>query len=654
MRRMQDSRNFVIGTSGHIDHGKSTLVQALSGTDPDRLAEEKSRGITIDLGFAHYLDENGTRFSFIDVPGHEKFVHNMLAGAAGIDAVLLVIAADDGVMPQTREHLDICNLLNIRSGLVVLTRCDLVEDPEMIELCKEEIKELVVETFLENAPIVPVSAVTGEGLGTLQTELANLYQQLRPHESEKPFRFMVDRSFTIKGFGTITTGTLRDGRLNLGQMNKEELILQFPAEIPIRIRGFQVHGKTVEQVWAGQRVAINIANLRKEEIRRGDQLAQSDSLLTSYMLNVELHVLKSAPSPLLRRDRVRVYLGTREVMGRVNPLEEDKIKQGETRLVQLRLEQPVSSRFGDRFIIRNYSPIFTLGGGSIIDPAPGKSRRIRAELRERLESIRGKDPHLAAEQVIYLQSTRGLLLKEFSVRLGHSEKQAAKILQDLAFLQKIFCIDPVDKRFLHTDHVDRIGTFVKRVIEFFHQKFPERHGMTKAELSGKLSPLFRSEKEISQLLKYLVKSKILETTHRSGDDNYYHLPGHQKNLSKDIRNYLQQCLSLIEQGGYQPPRQTLLLEKCGLEKKEGISLLKMATHNQQLVRVSEDLYYTPQRLNSVETLIRQVFKNQEQLTVIEFKELLQINRKYAVDLLEYFDTKHLTARIDNHRILRAI
>ena len=651
---MQDSRNFVIGTSGHIDHGKSTLVQALTGTDPDRLAEEKSRGITIDLGFAQFQDEKGSQFSFIDVPGHEKFVHNMLAGAAGIDAMLLVVAADDGVMPQTREHLDICNLLNIHSGLIVLTRCDLVEDAEIIELCKAEIKELVAETFLRNAPIIPVSAKTGEGLGTLRTELANLYKQLQPHQYEKPFRFMVDRSFTIRGFGTITTGTLVDGQLSLGQINKDEVILQFPAENPVRIRGFQVHGKTVEQVWAGQRVAINISNLSKEEIQRGDQLAQCDSLLTCYILNVELQILKGAPNPLFRRDRVRVYLGTREVMGRINPLEGDKIQQGETRLVQLRLEQQVSSRFGDRFIIRNYSPIFTLGGGRIIDPAPGKSRRIRVEMRERLELIRGEDPLLAAEQVIYLQSTLGLFLKDMSVRLGYSEKQAARILQDLASLQKIFCIDPVDKRFLHINHINRIGTFVKRVIESFHQKFPARQGMSRAELVGKLSLLFRNEKEIAHLLKFLVKTKILESTPRSGDDHYFHLPGHQKHLSKEIEHYLQRCLSLIEDGGYQPPRQTLLLENCGLDKKEGISLLKMATHNQHLVRVAEDLYYTPECLNSVERKIRQYFEEQQQLTVIEFKELLHINRKYAVELLEYFDTKHLTARIDNHRILRAI
>lgn len=639
---MQTSRNFVIGTSGHIDHGKTTLVKVLTGIDPDRLAEEKNRGITIDLGFAYYHDENGTQFSFVDVPGHEKFVHNMLAGAAGIDAVLLVIAADDGVMPQTQEHLDICHLLNIHAGLVVLTRCDLVEDPEMIELCQEEIEELVTDTFLEEAPIIPVSSVTGEGLDLLRSELANLYQKLRPRDYEKPFRFMVDRSFTMKGFGTIVTGTLLVGR-----MNKEEMVYQFPSQNPVRLRGFQVHGKATDQVEAGQRVAINVANLSKDEIQRGDQLALPDSLLTSYVLNVELKVLSNAVRSLHRRDRVRIYLGTREVMGRVNPLEHDQIEPGETQLAQLRLEQAVSSRFGDRFIIRQFSPILTLAGGHIIDPSPGTSRRIRMELRNRLEMLRGEDQQMMLEQIIFLQSTRGVLLKELTVRTGFSERQTSIVLQDLASQRRVFCVDPVDKRYLHIEHLACIGDFVRRVIAAFHQKFPEREGMTKAELSGKLALLFKTEKEVEHFLKYLVKTQVLEDNHQ-----YYHLPGHQKEFSEDKQHYLKQCLSIITVAGHQPPRRTHLFEQCELGEKEGIAILKLAVHNNLLVRITEDLYYTPEQLEAIEQKIRQYFENHEQLTVIEFKNLLQITRKHAVDVLEYFDTKLLTSRVENHRIWR--
>lgn len=637
----QPLRHFVIGTSGHIDHGKTTLVKALTGTDPDRLAEEKKRGITIDLGFAHY-EANGTPFSFVDVPGHERFVHNMLAGAAGIDAVLLVIAADDGVMPQTQEHLDICNLLKIPAGLVVLTRCDLVEDPEMIELCKEEIQDVVAGTFLEGAPIVPVSSVTGEGLEKLRQELSLLYKKLRLPEYEKPFRFMIDRSFTMKGFGTIVTGTLL-----VGKISKEAPIHQFPQKTPVRVRGFQVHGRPVEQVEAGQRVAINLANLRKEEIQRGDQLALPNSLLTGYVIHVELHLLPHALRPLRRQDRVRVYLGTREVMGRTNLLEKDSLEPGETQLAQLRLEQPVSSRFNDRFIIRQFSPILTLGGGRVIDPAPGTSRRIQAELRNRLEALRGENKHQMVEQVIFLQSIRGVLMAELTVRTDLSEKQAGKILQDLASKRQIFCVEPADKRYLHSEHVQRIGGFVLQVMAAFHEKFPEREGMTKAELSGKLALLFRTEKEVERFLKYLVKTEILKD-----NDSYYHLPGHQKEFSAEKQIHLEKCLSLIQASQHQPPRRSHLFEHCNLDEKEGMAILKLAVHNNFLIRITEDLYYTPAQLTHIEQQIRHYFENHDQLTVIDFKELLQITRKHAVDVLEYFDTKHLTHRVENHRILR--
>ncbi|MBF0287529.1 MAG: selenocysteine-specific translation elongation factor [SAR324 cluster bacterium] len=638
----EHTRNFVIGTSGHIDHGKTTLIKALTGIDTDRFAEEKKRGITIDLGFAHYADDSGIHLSFIDVPGHEKFVHNMLAGAASIDAVLLVIAADEGVMPQTREHLDICNLLKIHSGLIVLTRCDLVEDPDMLELCKEEIKELTTGTFLEQAPIVPVSAITETGLDSLREELKTLYQTLQPREHEQPLRFSVDRSFTMKGFGTVVTGTMLCGHLD-----KNVPVLQFPSQTPVRIRGLQVHGKAVEQVEAGQRAAINIANAAKEDIQRGDQLAHPSSLLNSYMLNVELHLLKTAPHPLRKRDRVRAYFGTREVMGRVIPLEKNEMECGQTQLVQLRLEQPISSRFGDRFIIRNFSPVFTLGGGRVIDPSPGKSRRIRAQLQERLELIREGDEQQATEQVIYLQSTQGVPLQELTVRKGFSEKQASKIVNTLSSQQKIFCINPVEKRFLHMDHLLRIGEFVGHLIKMFHQKFPEREGMTRAELMGKLSLLFKTEKEVDLLLKYLVKNKLLQE-----NNQYYSIPGHQKIFSQDQQDYLQSCVGIIEKSGYQPPRQMHLLEKCDLNEKEGVTLLKIAVHDHLLVRVADDLYYTPKQIEEITSCLHQYFEQKSQLTVIDFKELLQISRKHAVDLLEYFDTKYLTSRIDNYRILR--
>ena len=292
--------------------------------------------------------------------------------------------------------------------------------------------------------------------------------------------------------------------------------------------------------------------------------------------------------------------------------------------------------------------MITLGGGKVIDPSPGKSRRIKAELHERLMDLRGDDKRAAAEQVIYLQSTRGVWLRELSIRTGLSEKQVSKVVQDLASHKQVLCVEPGEKRYLHIDHVSRIGHFVCRVLQRFHEKFPEREGMTRAELGGKLSLLFKTEKEVEVVLKHLVKTRIL------GEDNkYYHLPNHEKSFSENQQSRLQQCIAIVEQAGYQPPRRSHLLEQCGLEEKEGIALLKMAFHNKLLVRIADDLYYTPGQLEKIDLAIRQYFEKHEQLTVIAFKELLQISRKHAVELLEYFDMQHLTARIENHRILRA-
>ncbi|MDH5752602.1 MAG: selenocysteine-specific translation elongation factor, partial [Deltaproteobacteria bacterium] len=307
--------HLVIGTSGHIDHGKSTLVKALTGTDPDRFAEEKARGITIDLGFAHYIDRDGNNVSFIDVPGHEKFVHNMLAGAAGMDAVLMVIASDEGVMPQTLEHLHICDLLGVGQGVIALSRVDLV-DEELLELCMDDVREQIAGTFLEEAPIIPVSTVTGQGLEQLKEELTRLTGRVASRNADHPFRFPVDRSFTLKGFGTVITGTVLAGRLN-----RSGEVLQYPQARPLRIRGMQVHGQGVEDIQCGQRAAINLIGLSKEEISRGDQLAAPGSLLSSYIINVELKLLKDSPRNLTQRTRIRMHLGTREAIGRIVLLE---------------------------------------------------------------------------------------------------------------------------------------------------------------------------------------------------------------------------------------------------------------------------------------------------------------------------------------------
>jgi len=633
------SRPFVIGTSGHIDHGKTTLVKALTGVDTDRLAEEKKRGITIDLGFAHYDDEKGNQLAFVDVPGHEKFIHNMLAGVAGMDAVLLVVAADEGVMPQTREHLNICNLLKIKTGLVAITRIDLVEDSEMIELCCEEVTELLEGTFLEGKPVIPVSADSGDGLPQLREALSNLAKQIPAAEIEKPFRLNVDRSFTVKGFGTVVTGTVLSG-----SVKQDEEVQQFPQLRGVRIRGLQAHGQTVNVVYAGQRAALNLAGIAKEKIQRGDQLAKEKSLLTSYMLNASLSLLEDVSAALKDRTRIRLHLGSQEVFGRIVLLEAKTLFPGKTALVQFRLESQVSSRHGDRFIVRSYSPMITLGGGMVIDPSPSKSRRVLHELPERLRLLRDGDENVRSAEVIYLQSVKGVIEAEFSVRSGLSAKQSGKVLQLLQSQQQVLCVDPFSKRYLHVEHVERIGEFLSKVLAIHHKKFTDREGMTRSELGGKLSLIF-TEKEVEILLKYMVKlGKFLQ------NGQYFSLAEHQPQVSALQEAVLERCLELINAGGFQPQRRTRLLEELELNEKEGVAILKSAVHSKRLVRVAEDLYYAPEQTTEILSSLSKYLQDNQIITVIQFKELLNISRKHAIDLLEYFDSQHLTIREDNHRV----
>ena len=629
----------MIGTSGHIDHGKTTLVKALTGVDTDRWAEEKKRGITIDLGFAHYEDEQGNQLAFVDVPGHEKFIHNMLAGVAGMDAVLLVVAADEGVMPQTREHLNICNLLKIKTGLVAITRIDLVEDSDMVELCQEEVAELLEGTFLEGKPVVPVSATGGEGLTELRQALSKLGKQIPAAEIEKPFRLSVDRSFTLKGFGTVVTGTVLSGSLR-----QDEEVQQFPQQRSVRIRGLQAHSQTVSEVFAGQRAALNLAGITKEEIQRGDQLAKEGSLLTSYMLNASLTLLEDVSAALKNRTRIRLHLGSQEVFGRIVLLEGETLSPGKTTLVQFRLESLVCTRHGDRFIVRSYSPMFTLGGGMVIDPSPSKSRRVLHELSGRLRRLHDGDENVRSAEVIYLQSVKGVIEAEFSVRSGLSAKQSAKILQLLQSQQQVLCVDPFSKRYLHVQHVERIGEFLSKVLTIHHKKFADREGMTRSELGGKLSLIF-TEKEVEILLKYMIKlGKFVQ------NGQYFSLAEHQPQVSQAQEAGLAHCFELIKAGGFQPYRRTRLLEELEMNEQEGVAMLKSAVHSKRLVRVADDLYYAPEQTKEILISLRKYLQDNQSITVIQFKELLNISRKHAIDLLEYFDSQHLTIREDNHRV----
>jgi len=633
------SDQVVIATSGHIDHGKTALVKAITGIDTDRFQEEKRRGITIDIGFAYFDDPSGKKVAFVDVPGHEKFIHNMLAGMSGIDAVLFVVAADKGVMPQTKEHLNICNLLKINEGIIALTRIDLVEEPEMIELCKDEVHELVEGTFLEGKSIIPVSSTKGYGIEVLKEEFSKFFKKNRSPELENPFRLFVDRSFTLKGFGTVVTGTVLSGMIGI-----EEEINLFPQHSNIRIRSLQINGKKTDRVHVGQRAALNLGGIKIDEIKRGDQLAKPKSLLTSYMINATFLLLKDISNELKDRTRIRIFIGSKEVIGRIFLLKGSVMHPGENTYVQFRLESMISTKYGDRFIIRSYSPITTLGGGMVIDPSPSKSRRINSSLSERIERLNDIDPIVRSEEVIYLQSVRGVIESEFFIRSGLSKQDSKNVFKVLLDNNKIFCVNYKKKRYLHEEHIIRVSQYLIRILKFHHRKFADRKGMSSVEIAGKFKKIF-NEIEVENILNYLVDNRKLNK-----NEECYHLLEHKQQFSQTQEKIISKCIVLILSGGFQPMRQKRLLEELKLSEKDGISMLKKAVHTNRLLNVTNDLYYTPEKIEEILDNLRYHFKENQNISVIQFKEILNVSRKYAIDLLEYFDRKRLTIREDNHRV----
>ena len=504
-------KHIVIGTSGHIDHGKSALVKALTGTDPDRFKEEKSRGITIDLGFAHYVWKDEIDVSFVDVPGHERFVHNMLAGVGGIQILILAVAADGGVMPQTKEHLHICNLLGIQLGIVVITRCDLA-DEEMIELVQEEAAELVQSTFLEEMPVIRTSAVTGAGLDELREEIARQSELLSNDHRQEGFRLPVDRSFTLKGFGTVVTGTVLSGQTSL----KDPLVL-YPDEKPLKIRGFQVHQQASEQIVAGQRSAINISGIHKDEVLRGNQISKPGQLVKTRVIEVEMSTIPEKTDILKNRSKIRFFSTAQEVTGRVYTSKTFDSGSTEVQYVQIRLEEAVSCRYGDRFIIRNLSPVETIAGGRIIAPFGNRSRKNKKRLNESLTGLATDDAATRILETVFLAGTKGVEMKQMAPLVDCPNKTIQKTLQVLSSRGDIITINSERKKYLHQFHCERIAGFFAKSLKIYHKKNPENVGAQGSDFFGKMGRMFVHQ-EVTTLLNWAVKQKILAQTDGQSPD----------------------------------------------------------------------------------------------------------------------------------------
>jgi selenocysteine-specific elongation factor len=629
-------RHVVVGTAGHIDHGKSSLVLALTGIDPDRLKEEKERGITIDIGFAHLAVAEGLTLGIVDVPGHERFVRNMLAGVGGIDLVMLVIAADEGVMPQTREHLAICQLLRIPRGLVVLTKADLAE-AEWLELVQEDVRGFLRGTFLEGAPLLPVSAKTGEGLLALREALTRLARDVPARSVDATFRLPIDRVFTIRGFGTVVTGTVAGGQLTL-----EERVEVYPRAIQAKVRGIQTHGRPVSMAVAGQRAAVNLQGTERAAIERGDVLSLPELLQPTYMVDATCELLPDAPAPLRPRQRVRVHIGTREVMARVHLLDREGLDPGQTGYVQLRVEGPVVALPRDRYVIRSYSPMVTIGGGELLDVAPDKSRRNPARVA-RLRSLEMGGPLAVLEAHIARVGGGGARVATLRARTPFGPAELRTLLQDLVAQQRVLLVDR--EWYVHAQTAERIRQEAEAALSAFHAREPLKAGMSKEELRTRLGSL--EERVFLALLERFAAAGALVV-----DRDKVRQAGHAVRLTPAQQAMSDRLEAEFRAAGVAPPTLEEAFTKLGLDGGSGQAIAQLLVDGRRLVRIREGLYFHADPLQAAVGQVLDFLRQRHAITPQEIKDLLGISRKYAIPLLEWLDTQRLTVRVGDRRVLR--
>jgi selenocysteine-specific elongation factor len=631
-------KQIVLGTAGHIDHGKTSLIKALTGIDTDRLKEEKERGITIELGFAFLDLPSGQRLGIIDVPGHERFVKHMVAGASTIDLVALIIAADEGVMPQTREHLDICSLLGIKKGLVVLTKIDMVEE-EWLDLVQEDVREFLQGTFLENAPIVRVSSLTGQGLPDLISALEQLSAEVEEKSAAGIFRLPVDRVFTMRGFGTVVTGTAVSGTLSVG-----DPVTLYPQEIPAKVRGIQVHNKDTEQVRAGLRTAINLQGIEKNAVHRGDVVATAQSLRPTRLLDLNIRLLPSAPRPLKHRSQVRFHSGTSEMLGRVILLEGDEIKPGESQFAQIRFVEPVALLPGDLAVLRSYSPVLTIGGAEVLNVVPPKHKRLAPEVREQLTVFQsGKDEEKTALQVL-LAGPKGLTRSELGRILPFPPKKLDEIIHDLLSRKVLVQWDRESRALIHSRELAALFQSVERILADYHKLQPLKPGLIKEELKSRL-PQIQEGKLFNFLLNRMTEEQIVVQ-----EKELVRLSGHKVRLQAEEQAVQESLERIYRERGLQPPYFKELEEK--FPKGRPKAVLDLMVKEGKLVKVKEDLYFHREAVENLKKRLIQWLKEKGEITTAEFKDLTGSSRKYTIPLLEYFDAAQVTMRVEDKRLLR--
>ncbi|MCI0545978.1 MAG: selenocysteine-specific translation elongation factor [Candidatus Rokubacteria bacterium] len=632
-----EPRAVVVGTAGHIDHGKTALVKALTGTDTDRLPEEKARGITIDLGFAFLEEPDGLIIEIVDVPGHERFVKNMLAGAGGIDLAMLVIAADEGVMPQTREHLAICQLLRIKSGLVALTKIDLV-DPDWLELVTDDLAALLRGTFLDGGPILPVSSRTGAGMPELRAVLADLARRVPPRATDHAARLPIDRVFTVRGFGTVVTGTL-----TAGQLAVDDRVEVYPRAVASKVRGLQAHGRPVMEARAGQRTAVNLQGVERAAIERGDVLAPPGALVPTELVDATVELLPDAPRPLKSRDRVRFHVGTQEVMARVLLVGQPALAPGSATYGRLRLERAVVALPGDRCVIRSYSPIITIGGGTILDVVPPRFKRRAPDLLAHLRLLEGGTPAQIVEEHLRQAGAQGLRAADLRARTPFAPAALRRLLEGLEAAGAVVAVDR--EWFIHRDASNQLRGQTLALLGDFHADNPLRPGISREELRSRAG--HAQERVFAQLLSALEAEGLVRT-----DRDQVRLAAHSIRLTAEQQRVVDGVEAQYREAGAAPPSPEEALARQGIKGGERHELFHLLLADKKLVKVKESLYFHAAALREIEEKVVGHLRARKEIGPGDVKDLLGVSRKYAIPLMEYFDAQRVTVRQGERRVLR--